>query len=447
MNYLPITAPEREKMLARIGVASLGDLFSDIPAEVRLTEDLELDAGLEEMQVAALLSELASADRSGADLVCFAGGGIYDHYQPALIDNILQRPEFFTAYTPYQPEVSQGTLQAIYEFQTGICELTGLPVANASMYDGASALAEAALMAVRVARGKRTHVLAAGSIHPEKIETLRTYAQAGTFTLEVISEGELACDSAALRARLDAQVALVILPYPNYYGVIEDVAPLIAAAHEAGALVALDCNPLLLAVLKSPGELGADIACGEAQCLGNAMNYGGPGLGFFACQEAIMRQIPGRLVGKTVDTEGHDAYVLTLATREQHIRREKATSNICSNHALNALAAGVYLAATGPEGLRSVALAACGKAHRLRDALIATGRFRDPGPDPGWPYGYEFALDWCGAEPFDQVYNALIAAGILPGIRVGTTGLLVAVTEKRTDAELDAFVGEVSRHD
>ncbi|MCL2654285.1 MAG: aminomethyl-transferring glycine dehydrogenase subunit GcvPA [Coriobacteriia bacterium] len=443
MNYIPITTDEREEMLARIGVATIEDLFCDVPAEARLNGGLDIEAGLEEMQVAARLDALARANRSAADLVCFAGGGSYDHYQPAFIDNILQRPEFFTAYTPYQPEVSQGTLQAIYEFQTGICELSGLGVANASMYDGASALAEAALMACRIKRG-RSRVLVAGSIGPEKIETLRTYAQAGAFTAEVISEDAYTCNSDLVRDALRDDVAALCLPYPNYYGIVEDIAPLIAAAQEAGALVILDCNPLLLSVLKSPGDLDADIATGEAQCLGNALSFGGPGLGFFACTEALMRQIPGRLVGKTVDISGHDAYVLTLATREQHIRREKATSNICSNHALNALAAGAYLAAAGPEGLAQIALAACAKARRLHDALIATGRFRDP--CPGAVFGYEFVLEWCGPGPLEQAYDALIKAGILPGIRTGVAGLLIAVTEKRSDQEIDAFVREVSSY-
>ena len=443
MNYQPITAPERQEMLARIGVSTIDELFCDIPAEVRLRGGLELAEGLEEMQVAAHLANLARRNNSAEDMVCFAGGGIYDHYLPACIDSILQRPEFFTAYTPYQPEVSQGTLQAIYEFQTGICELTGLPVANASMYDGATALVEAALMACRVVR-KRMKILVAGSIHPEKIETLRTYASADLFSLEIIDEGQRVCDPMRLQSALDEQTAAVLLPYPNYYGVIEDVAPLIEAAHEVGALAVLDCNPLLLSVLKPPGELGADIATGEAQCLGNPMSFGGPGLGIFSCGESVMRQIPGRLVGKTSDVSGHDAYVLTLATREQHIRREKATSNICSNHALNALAAGAYLATVGPEGLRDIALSACGKAHRLHDALVATGRFSDSCPDAR--YGYEFTLDWTGKEPFAQVYDALMSAGFLPGIRIGDSGLLIAVTEKRSDEELDAFVREVSCH-
>jgi len=443
MNYLPITTAEREEMLARIGVRSIDDLFADVPASVRLADGLDLSCGLEEMQVAARLEELARQNRSAQDMVCFAGGGIYDHYQPALIDNILQRPEFFTAYTPYQPEVSQGTLQAIYEFQTGICELTGFEVANASMYDGATALVEAALMALRLKRG-RSKVLVAGTIHPEKIETLKTYAQARVLSPEVIGAGERLCDFEQLLASLDDQVAAVLLPYPNYYGVIEDIAAVIEAAHEAGALAVLDCNPLLLSLLKSPAELGADIATGDAQCLGNPLNYGGPGLGFFACKEAVMRQMPGRLVGKTTDVAGHGAYVLTLATREQHIRREKATSNICSNHALCALAAGAYLAATGPEGLRSIALSACAKAHRLHDALRATGGFADA--TPGLPYGYEFCLDWTGSKPFDRVYQGLIEAGILPGIRLGATGLLVAVTEKRSDEELEAYVREVRRY-
>ncbi|MCL2324077.1 MAG: aminomethyl-transferring glycine dehydrogenase subunit GcvPA [Actinomycetia bacterium] len=434
MNYIPVTADERERMLERIGVSAVDELFSDIPKSARLSHALAIGAGHEELEVQTLLARIAANNRCSDDLICFAGGGIYDRYLPALVDNILQRPEFFTAYTPYQPEVSQGTLQAIFEFQTGICELTGLDVANASMYDGATALVEAALMACRVTKN-RSRVLAVAGLHPEKIETIQTYSAAGNFSFETAAE---------IGPLLDETVAAVLIPYPDYHGIIADVSPLIEAAHQVGALAVLDCDPVLLSLLKSPAELGADIATGEAQSLGNPMSLGGPGLGMFACSEKVMRQIPGRLVGKTVDSQGNDAYVLTLATREQHIRREKATSNICSNHALNALAAGVYMAALGPEGLREVALSSCAKAHRLHDELIGTGLFRDRYPQAR--YGYEFIVDWSGSESFDAVYHDLLEAGILPGIRVGERGLLIAVTEKRSEAELGRFLEEVHAH-
>ncbi len=440
MNYIPLTDAERTAMCAEVGVARCEDLFVDVPHEALLTQPLPIEPGREEMDVSALMHTLAHKNRSTEDLVCFAGGGFYDHYRPAFIDSLMQRPEFFTAYTPYQPEVSQGTLQATFEFQTGICALTGLDVANASMYDGATALVEAALMACRVNK-KRQTVLVAGTLAPEKIETLQTYAASGTFMPVVIEESCHQLVFEDFSAQLDENCAAVLLPYPNYYGIIEDIAPFIAAAHEAGALVVLDCNPILLSILKSPADLGADIAVGEGQSLGNALSFGGPGLGFFACTSKAIRQMPGRLVGRTTDAQGKTGYVLTLATREQHIRREKATSNICSNHALNALIAGAYLAGVGPAGLRSIAKSCISKAHYLADALGKTGAFE---PISTAPFGYEFALRWTGAGSLENCCAHLVEAGILPGIPLGDNELLIAVTEQRSKSEMDLMVREVS---
>ena len=441
MRYVSITCEQREAMLRAVGMSETEELFSAIPAEVRLDRPLALGEPMGEIELSRHIQRLAGQNIPASALVNFAGAGIYDHHIPAAVNHVLLKPEFFTAYTPYQPEVSQGTLQAIFEFQTMICELTGMDVANASMYDGATAFVEAAFMACRVT--KRRKVLVAGSVHPEWAEVLETYARS-----EVIEVGEIAfaggrLDPAAVEQAVDDTVAAVLVASPNFVGVLEDLAPVAEAAHAHGALLVVATNPIMLGVMEPPSSFGADIVVGEGQPLGNAMSLGGPGFGFFACKDKHVRQMPGRLVGRTVDSEGETAYVLTLATREQHIRREKATSNICSNHALNALAAGVYLSAVGTEGLTQIAGACVAKAHYLRDKLIATGRFRAP-----WdaPFGYEFALICdAGAE---HMHDAMLRRGYLAGV-VLTLGdesnmVLFAVTEKRTAAEIDAFVEEVS---
>ena len=449
MNYVSVTDAQRSEMLARVGVSSVDDLFDDIPDTVLLKSAPEVEGGMSEIDLTVRLRELAAANTAAHQYVSFAGAGCYDHYIPAFIDHLLRRPEFFTAYTPYQPEVSQGTLQAIYEYQTGICELTGLDVANASMYDGATALVEAAFMAVRLSRGKRTKVLVSQAIHPEKIETMMTYAESGLIEPIIIPlADDLVTDVAAFSTLLEEHgpdTGAVLLPYPNYYGIVEDIAPLIAAAREAGASVVLDTHPLMLGILKSPAALGAQIAVGEGQPLANPMSFGGPGLGYFACCQKCVRQMPGRLVGKTIDVDGKTGYVLTLATREQHIRREKATSNICSNHALNALAAGMYLAAAGTEGLREIALDCVSKAHYLHDALLSTGLFEQAGPSTA-PFGYEFALRYLGEKDLSLWHDELLEAGYLAGVLLDDKLVLFAATEKRTRAEIDAFVEEVRRH-
>jgi glycine dehydrogenase subunit 1 len=436
VRFISITDEQRETMLRAVGCADVSELFADIPQAVRFAGPLNLPAGMGEIELVAHLDKLAGKNVPASKLVSFAGAGVYDHHIPSIVDHILHRPEFFTAYTPYQPEVSQGTLQAIWEYQTMICELTGMDVANASMYDGATAMVEAALMACRLTR--RHKVVVSAALHPEWLDVLATYAEAGVLEPVIADLADGRTDAEALRGELDDAAALVIAS-PNFLGSLEDLSAFAQMAHEAGALMVAAVNPILLGVVETPGSAGADIVVAEGQPLGNPMSFGGPGLGVFACREEHVRQLPGRLVGRTVDADDNDAYVLTLSTREQHIRREKATSNICSNHALNALAAGAYLSAVGGRGLAAIARSCMSKARYLRAELLTTEKFEEP-----WdaPFGYEFALRYKGdAEEF---VRTMMPLGFLPGVVVGDDGLMLfAVTEKRTRAEIDAFVEEV----
>ncbi len=442
MRYIPITCEQREAMLRAVGVESTDELFADVPEEGRLGRALNLPDGLGEIALASHLRELADANDPATGLVSFAGAGCYDHYIPSVVDHVVSKPEFFTAYTPYQPEVSQGTLQAIFEYQSMICALTGMDVANASMYDGATAFVEAALMACRVT--KRHRVVVAGSVHPEWFEVLITYAESGNFEVDVLDFEGGRLDPADVAELLGHDAAALLVASPNFIGVLEDLGGLAEAAHAAGSLLVVATNPILLGVMEPPSSFGADIVVGEGQPLGNAMSFGGPGLGFFACRQAHVRQMPGRLVGRTVDVDGNDAFVLTLSTREQHIRREKATSNICSNHALNALAAGVYLSAVGREGLAGIARTCVARARYLRERLIETGKFSAPWDEP---FGYEFALAYDGDA--DDLHHKLLHKGYLAGVVLDATDegpdlMLFAVTEKRTRAQIDAFVEEVA---
>jgi len=441
MRYIPVTCEQREAMLRAVGCETVDDLFSDVPADVRLGGLLDLPDGMSEIDLATHMRLLADANAPAGKLVSFAGAGCYDHYLPSVVDHVIRRPEFFTAYTPYQPEVSQGTLQAIYEYQSMMCALTGMDVSNASMYDGATAFVEGALMAARVTR--RNRVVVAGMIHPEWAQTLETYAASGLLEV-VFADTEPRVEIDGLRGLLDDTVAALLVASPNFVGVLEDLKALAETAHAAGALLVVAANPILLGVIEPPGSFGADIVVGEGQPLGNTMSFGGPGLGFFCCREKHVRQMPGRLVGRTVDVDGNAAFVLTLSTREQHIRREKATSNICSNHALSALAAGAYLCAVGQEGLAGIARAAVAKAHYLRTALLDTGKFEAP-----WdlPFGNEFALIYDGDS--SAYYEKLFAKGYLPGVVLESGEpdadlVLFAVTEKRSRAQMDAFVNEVA---
>lgn len=442
MRFVPVTCDEQVEMLARVGVESIGDLFADIPGDARLARPLALPAPMSEVELAGHMEELARRNSDAGSLVSLLGGGCYDHYVPAVVDAVVSKPAFFTAYTPYQPEISQGTLQAIYEYQSMICQLTGMEVANASMYDGATAFAEAALMAARVTR--RSRVIVSGAVHPEWRATLRTYVESGTVeVVEVGAEGGVS-DILAIGTAVDSGVAAVMVSSPTFYGTLEDLPAIAKLAHDAGALLVVGTNPVLLGVMEPPATFGADIVVAEGQSLGNAQSFGGPGLGVFACRQAHIRQMPGRVAGRTTDVDGRTGFVLTFSTREQHIRREKATSNICSNHALNALAAGVYLSALGAEGLAGIAGTCVARAHYLEESLVATGRFERVFRAP---FGLEFALRYTGDVRAMQ--EAMLERGFLAGLDLGRfdardDGLvLFAVTEKRTRAQLDGFVEAV----
>jgi len=435
MRYIPQTAQEREEMLKSVGINSVEELFDCIPAEVRLKELPQLPKAMTESQLKAHLSTLAAKNNPAGLATSFLGAGVYDHYVPSVIDHMLLRQEFYTAYTPYQPEISQGTLTAIFEYQTMICNLTGMDVSNASLYDSASGAAEAMLMSAGQTR--RNKVVLAKSMHPELRATVKTYAQFSD--IEVVeapydAQGKLQLGDLAQGA------AAVFVQNPNFFGVVEDMESVAAAAHEAGALAVACVDPLSLALLKTPGECGFDIAIGETQPLGLKMSFGGPYCGFMAVRDKLMRKMPGRIVGQTVDTEGRRAYVLTLQAREQHIRREKATSNICSNQALCALAGTIYLSLVGPNGLQECAAQSAQKAAYLRDKLVATGKFE---PVFDAPYFREFAVR-CKASPA-ELNRAVKDAGFIGGYDLGKQYpelegcLLLAVTEQRTREEIDTF--------
>lgn len=443
MSRVPHSEADVRRMLEVIGADSLEQLFQQVPQAYRLDKPLDLPAPLSEWETARLVGEMAADNK---DLLCFAGGGIYDHYSPAVVDDLLRRPEFYTAYTPYQPEVSQGTLQAIYEFQTMVCELTGLDAANASMYDGGSATAEAVLMARSVFRRKRNVVVLADSLHPHYRRVVETYNRAASVDSRQVGYGaDGRLDLAELADRVSEDTAAVVVQSPNFFGIIEDWSKAAEIAHEAGALFIAVFDPISLAILRSPGECGADIAVAEGQSLGNAMSYGGPGLGLFACREKLVRHMPGRIAGATVDGDGQRGFVLTLQTREQHIRREKATSNICTNQALNALAASIYMSAIGREGLRSVAEASLRGAHYAFEQIVALD-----GYEPAFPNGpifKEFVVRT--PRPAAEIVAAASRQGVLAGIplnrfegRFGAEDdqLLVAVTEKRSQDDVDRLV-------
>ncbi|MDP2471884.1 MAG: aminomethyl-transferring glycine dehydrogenase subunit GcvPA [Candidatus Palauibacterales bacterium] len=439
MSFIPHSEADRREMLARIGASDVRQLFGDVPAELLLDRNLEVPEALSEWEAVRELSGLAEANRS---LVCFAGAGQYDHHVPAAVDHIIRRSEFYTAYTPYQPEVSQGTLQVIYEFQTMICELTGMDVANASMYDGPSATAEAAVMSRAVTR--RHRVLAARSLHPHYRKVADTYLHGLGSELELVPPGaDGLLDLDALRSALGDDVACILVQYPNFFGCIEELEPIAEAAHEAGALLVVAADPVMLALLRTPGELGADIVVAEGQPFGNALSFGGPVVGLFAARQQLVRKMPGRIVGATVDVEDRRGYVLTLQTREQQIRREKATSNICTNQGLNALAATVHLSLLGKEGLRDVAESSVRNAHyawhRIQELDGVTPLY------PDTPFAREFAV--ATEEDSRSVLERGFEAGILAGVSLSRfasleapDGLLLAFTEKRSREEIDRLV-------
>ncbi|MBN1912353.1 MAG: aminomethyl-transferring glycine dehydrogenase subunit GcvPA [Pirellulales bacterium] len=438
MPYIPNTPQDQQAMLEAIGVGSIDELFKTIPDELRLGRELNLPPALGELELTSHMNALGAANTPAGQTACFLGGGSYDHFIPAVVDMISSRSEFYTAYTPYQPEASQGTLQAIFEYQTLITQLTGMDVSNASLYDGASATVEAVLMAMAATR-RTGRVVAAGSVHPEYRQTVKTYlTNLGTELVTVDTpKGTLSPEQ--LAAAVDGQTACVIVQQPNFFGCLEEMAALAQVAHDAGALFVVAVYPTSLGLLARPSTYGADIVVAEGQALGNPMNYGGPYLGIIACREQFVRRMPGRLVGQTVDRRGRRCWVLTLQTREQHIRRQKATSNICTNQGLFALRTAVYLASMGPTGMRKVAELCLQKAHYAADRLTQGTGLKQAFDRP---FFNEFVVRVADGQ-VDALVEKARQEGIFAGVPLGrwypdlADCLLVAVTEKRTQAEID----------
>lgn len=439
MSYVLNTPDDQQGMLKQIGVGSIEELFQQVPGPVRLKRPLQLGPALSELELTQHVGRLAGRNQPADQAVCFLGGGSYDHFIPAVVDAVAGRSEFYTAYTPYQAEASQGSLQAFFEYQTLICQLTGLDVANASLYEGGSAVPEAVIMALAF-QDKRTKVLVAESMHPEYRLTLDTYMANLDAQVQTVPTPEGFLNPDDLKKAIDDQTACVVVQHPNFFGGLEEVQALADAAHAKGALFVVSFDPISLGILKRPGQYGADIAIAEGQCLGTPFQYGGPYLGILACRKEYVRKMPGRLVGQTVDRHGNRCWVLTLQTREQHIRREKATSNICTNQGLLALRAAVYLAAVGPQGLKETAELCLHKAHYAADQLKAAGaklRFNRP-------FFKEFTVSLPGDVP------AVLAKALGKGYHAGLpTGrwypslkdcITLAVTEKRTKAEVDGLV-------
>jgi glycine dehydrogenase subunit 1 len=435
-RYTSATDADRKAMLERIGVGSIDELFAALPEGIRLGRPIDLPEGLPEQEVFARLRELASRNVSTDDELSFLGAGMYDHYVPALVDSIISRSEFLTPYTPYQPEVSQGTLQLMFEYQTAICELTGLPVSNATFYEGPSALGAAGFLARQ--HHKRTRFLISRGVHPHSRETLRTMSAGWGIEVEELPLSGGATDAAALREALGDDVSAVFLQQPNFLGAVEDLEELVPPVREAGALSILACDPMTLGILRPPGAFEVDIAVGEGQPLGNRLDYGGPSFGFFAAQQAFLRRMPGRISGETTDVDGRRGFVLTLQTREQHIRREKATSNITTAQTLNALAAMVYMSWLGRRGfveLGELMLQRTAYARRTLSELDGVELLHEQ------PVVREFALRV--DAPVADVIERCAAEGVNPGYPLGADyeehedGLLVAITEQRTRADID----------
>ena len=431
-SYVPSTGAQREEMLRTVGVSSTRELFRDVPQEMLLTRPLHIPDGMSELEVSRVMTAMAAENRVYGTVL--RGAGAYDHYIPSIVKYIPAKEEFLTAYTPYQAEMSQGLLQSIFEYQTMICELTGMDVSNASVYDGASAAAEAAAMC---RDRKRRVTLISGAAHPDTINTVRTYCYGTGDELRVVPVKDGRTDMDALREMLTADVAGFYVQQPNFFGQFEDAEALGALTHETGALYIMGCNPMALAIMKTPRECGADIAVGEGQPLGLPMGCGGPYLGYMAATDKLMRRLPGRIVGETTDAQGRRAYVLSLQAREQHIRREKASSNICSNEALCALTAGLYMAAMGPDGMAQAAEQSMAKAHYLAGALCAID-----GVELVYdgPFFHEFVTRLPERE---NVLAALAADDILGGLPVGGDQILWCATEKVSRAQLDKAVSIV----
>lgn len=435
-KFIPHTEEDITKMLERIGVSTIDDLYSDVPKEVIFKEEYDIPAAMSEIELRRHFEELGKKNRK---LTVFAGGGAYDHYSPSTVSHLLARSEFYTAYTPYQPEISQGTLTYIFEYQSIIAELTGMDAANASMYDGATATAEAMFMMVNSAK-KKNRVVISGTMSERVLNVVRTYADFHGVSLTEVAGKDGASDFEAIKKELEkGDVAGVIVAATNRYGIIEDFTGLADAVHAAKGFLTINADPSTLAVLRTPAEWGADIACGDGQSLGMPLQYGGPYLGYMACQKGLLRKMPGRVVGATKDADGKRGFVLTLQAREQHIRRQKATSNICSNQSLMCLYATIYVALMGPEGLREVNKLSCDGAHYLYNRLIETGKFK---PAFDKPFLKEFALKT--DLDVEKLNKKLLEHDIMGPLDMGDGIVTFAVTEKRTKEEIDNLVALIA---
>ena len=437
-KFFPHTEEDIKLMLDKIGVPSLDALFAEVPEEIRFRRDYDLPSAKSEIEIRNLFGNLGKQNKQ---LTVFAGGGVYDHYTPSIVPYIVSRSEFLTSYTPYQAEISQGTLHYIFEFQSMMAELTGLPIANASMYDGSTATAEAAIMAV--ASGKKANrVLVSETVDDKILAVIRTYTHFQGVQIEVVPAEDGATSRTAMQEKLQqGGVAGMIVQQPNKYGIIENYDGFADDCHQQKALFVMNSVAADLALLKSPGELGADIAVGDGQSLGIPMQFGGPSVGYLCCTEKLMRKMPGRIVGQTKDNRGQRAFVLTLQAREQHIRREKATSNICSNQSLMALWVTIYLSVMGKEGLKEAAQMSVDGTHYLYEKLIQTGKFK---PAFNQPFFNEFCVKYVGGD-LDQLQQRLLDNGILGGIKMADDMLMLAVTEKRTKEEVDLLVSLVTQ--
>lgn len=437
-KFFPHTEEDIKLMLDKIGVPSLDALFAEVPEEIRFRRDYDLPSAKSEIEIRNLFGNLGKQNKQ---LTVFAGGGVYDHYTPSIVPYLVSRSEFLTSYTPYQAEISQGTLHYIFEFQSMMAELTGLPISNASMYDGSTATAEAAIMAV--ASGKKANkVLVSETVDDKILAVIRTYTHFQGVQIELVPAEDGATSRTAMQEKLQqGGVAGMIVQQPNKYGIIENYDGFADDCHQQKALFVMNSVAADLALLKSPGELGADIAVGDGQSLGIPMQFGGPSVGYLCCTEKLMRKMPGRIVGQTKDNRGQRAFVLTLQAREQHIRREKATSNICSNQSLMALWVTIYLSVMGKEGLKEAAQMSVDGAHYLYEKLIQSGKFK---PAFNQPFFNEFCVKYVGGN-VDQLQQRLLDNGILGGIKMADDMLMLAVTEKRTKEEVDLLVSLVTQ--
>lgn len=436
-RYLPDTKQDQEEMLAFLNVASIDDLFEDIPSDIRLDGELTIPKADPEPILMKKMHQLAAQNKNANQYPIFLGAGTYDHYIPSVVNHMISRSEFYTAYTPYQPEISQGELQAIFEFQTMVCELTGMDVANSSMYDGFTSLAEAASLAV--ASSRRSKVLVSKAVHPESRAILNTVARGPEYTVEEVALAADVTDLEKLQEQIDQDTAAVIVQYPNFFGSIEDLTEIKKIAEAKGALFIVSANPLALALLQAPGKLGADIVIGDMQPLGIPMAFGGPHCGYFSVHKKFMRKIPGRIVGQTKDEQGKRGFVLTLQAREQHIRRDKALSNICSNQALNALASSICMTALGKQGIRHMAQLNFEKADYMANRLKEKGL----NIVNKAPFFNEFVVEF--PRSVKEINAQLLNQGIIGGFDLGTdygfeNQMLIAVTEQRTKEEIDQFV-------